>query len=248
MQQVGYSNPVKSREEANAVASQLINGVYVWMALGVLTTAIIGWGLYSSGAIISLLRVAGRGFMWGVFFAQIGAVIAFSGAIRRMSVGVARGLFFLYSAITGLTLAVVCLIYTISSILSIFALACLAFGGLALFGAVTKRNLGPIGTFCVMGFFMILGLQVFYMLCSSFGWLTGYLETFNMTIGIAGIFIFSGLTAWESQKIRAGAYSLATSGATHNSMESFVTAGAFTMYINFINLFFSLLRVFGGRR
>lgn len=247
MERISHGTPW-AREDVEVRASRYVTGVYVWMAIGVAFSAVVGWGLFSTGLILDLFRVAGRGLMWGIFFIQLGAVLGFSGAVNRLNVGMARALYFVYAAVVGITLAFVGLIYTTTSIASTFALAAVAYGGLAVFGAVTKRNLGPVGTFCGMGLFMLFGLSIFAMLASTFGFLASWMETMNLGMGVIGVVVFSGLTAWESQKISAQAQSLARTDASGVQINSYVVHGAFMMYLNFINLFLSLLRLFGSRR
>ena len=239
---------VRARDQVDVRAGKYITGVYVRMMLGVLLTAVVAYALIVSGLMYQIMATAGTGFALGIFILQFATVMMFRPMMQSASTGKVKALYYFYAAITGVTVGFVGLIYTAASILNIFAAAAFAFGGLAAFGHSTKRNLGVVGTFCIQALWMTIGLSLIYMLSSFVPFLRPFAQTLNITTGILGVLVFSGLTAYESQLLSKNAYSLARSNADEGTISLYTTSGALTMYLNFINLFFSLLRLFGDRR
>lgn len=235
-----WARTVSHRTVSDAVASKTIAGVYGWMSLGVLISALVGFALIQTGALFALMS-AGSAIMIPVFLVQIGLVLGMSFAANKLSVQALKAMFVLYAAVTGFTFAVIMAAYPIGNVVALFAVAALGFAALAIFGATTKKNLGFMGTFLIMGLFMIIGANLVNLFVHS-----NMLASFA---GWAGILVFSGLTAYDSQRIREGAYSLSSfNGGEAQAMGRFMILGALTMYLNFINLFISLLQIFGGRR
>ncbi|MES2614514.1 MAG: Bax inhibitor-1/YccA family protein [Bdellovibrionota bacterium] len=225
---------------ATSTASKTIAGVYGWMALGVLISAVVGYALIDTGALMVMLK-QGSGIMFAVMIVQIGLVLGMSFAANKLSAQVLKLMFLVYAAVTGITFAIIMVAYPIGNVVALFAVAAIGFGALALFGATTKRNLGFMSTFLVMGLFMVIGANIVNIFMQS--------DMLRSFAGWIGILVFSGLTAYDSQRIREGAYGLAASnGGEAQAMGKFMIFGALTMYLNFINLFISLLQIFGGRR
>ena len=239
---------VRARDQVDVRAGKYITGVYVRMMLGVLLSAAVAYALIASGLMYQIMATAGTGFALGIFVLQFATVMMFRPMVQSASAGKVKALYYFYAAITGVTVGFVGIIYTAASILNIFAAAAFAFGGLAAFGYSTKRNLGVVGTFCVQALWITIGLSLIYMLSSFVPFLRPFAQTLNITTGILGVLVFSGLTAYESQMLSQKAYSLARSNADEGTISLYTTSGALTMYLNFINLFFSLLRLFGDRR
>jgi hypothetical protein len=239
---------VRARDQVDIRAGKYITGVYVRMMLGVLLSAVVAYALIVSGLMYQIMTTAGTGFALGIFVLQFATVMMFRPMMQSASAGKVKALYYFYAAITGVTVGFVGIIYTAASILNIFAAAAFAFGGLAAFGHSTKRNLGVVGTFCIQALWMTIGLSLIYMLSSFVPFLRPFAQTLNITTGILGVLVFSGLTAYESQLLSQNAYSLARSNADEGTISLYTTSGALTMYLNFINLFFSLLRLFGDRR
>lgn len=222
-------------------ASKTIAGVYGWMSFGVLLSAIVGMALIQTNGIQALFNYGGRFTMIGLFVVQIAIVMSMSFAAEKLSAVALKGMFLLYAALTGITFAAIMLIYPIGNVVALFAVAAVGFAALAVFGAVTKKNLGFLKTFLMMGVFMILGAYLINIFVQS--------EILRTFAGWAGILVFSGLTAYDSQRIREGAYSLSLQSAgSSQALSKFMIFGALTMYLNFINLFISLLQIFGGRK
>lgn len=235
-----WMQSVGQKTVSDAVASKTIAGVYGWMSLGVLLSAVVGFALIQTGALLALLS-AGSFVMIPVFIIQIGLVLGMSFAANRLSAQALKGMFLLYAAVTGITFAVIMAAYPIGNVVALFAVAAIGFAALAIFGATTKKNLGFMGTFLIMGLFMVIGANIVNLFVHS--------DMLRSFAGWAGILVFSGLTAYDSQRIREGAYSLSTfNGGEAQAMSRYMILGALTMYLNFINLFISLLQVFGGRK
>ncbi|MEN9834669.1 MAG: hypothetical protein RL011_862 [Pseudomonadota bacterium] len=239
---------VRSRDELDVRAGKYVTGVYARMMLGVLLTAVVAYGLIVSGLMDQILLAGGSVFALGIFVLQFATVMMFRPMMQSASAGKVKALYYFYAAVTGVTVGFVGMVYTVSSILNVFAAAAFAFGGLAAYGHTTRRNLGVVGTFCVQALWMTVGLSLIYLLSSFVPFLRPFAETLNITTGILGVLVFSGLTAYESQKLSQNAYTLARSPASEATISMYTTSGALTMYLNFINLFFSLLRLFGDRR
>jgi FtsH-binding integral membrane protein len=168
---------------------------------------------------------------------QFGIVIFLIARIQKMTSSVARAMFVLYSAITGVTLSSIFLAFTAESIASTFGIAALMFGAMAFYGYITKRDLTGVGQFMMMGLIGVVIASVvnIFMGSDSLGWL----------ISIISVVVFTGLTAYDTQKMKAMAYvmldgeEVAAKGAI---------IGALQLYLDFINLFLALLRLFGDRR
>lgn len=236
------------KDEIETRASKFVSGVYQQMMAGVLLTALVAYALIVTGTMEMIAYQGGRAAMWGIIILQFGTIMMFQPLVRSQSAGKLTGLFFFYAAITGLSVGYAALAYTLTSIMNVFAAASFAFGGLAIFGHVTKRSLGVIGTFCLQALWMVIGMSLLQMIAGMIPALAGFIPAWNMTTGLLGVLVFSGLTAYESQRVRQTAYTLANARAGQSDVSIYTTASALTMYLNFVNMFFSLLRLFGRRR
>jgi FtsH-binding integral membrane protein len=204
--------------------------VYGWMTAGMALTAGTALIVASTPA---LLRVVMPMF-YPLMIAEVALVLAFSFLSRRVSGAVAALMFMAYAFLNGLTFSVLFLAYTGGSIAGAFASTALAFGGLTVYGAVTKRDLSPMRTFLVMGLWGIFFASIINIFMAS-----GML---NFVLGCAGVLVFSGLTAYDNQKLRQ------MHAAYGDEKGTMAIHGALTLYLDFINLFISLLRLFGQRR
>jgi len=214
-----------------ALAQQFLIHAFAWMFAGLLITAAVAAIVQGSP---SLTNMIGRNY-WLLFFGQLALVFVISGAIRRISATVALGLFFLYAATLGLTIGLIVQYYTGGSVTIAFVSASAMFGGAAVYGATTRRSLASIGGILFMA---LIGLLVaivvnLFLQSAAATWL----------ISIAGVVIFTGLTAWDVQRIQNGTFAAAI-----GSMDKAAVIGALALYLNFINLFLFLLRLTGGRR
>lgn len=220
--------------------SRFITRTYGWMFVGLSITAFVSYSLASSEAFTSYI-LQNRGVFMLAVFAELGLVLALTAFFKRLSTTTATLGFLAYSTLNGVTLSVIFLSYAMGTISQVFFVTAGMFGGLALFGTVTRKNLSGLGSFVGMGLWGLILVGFANMFIGS--------ESLSMGLGVAGVLIFSGLTAYHAQQIRAMAYQATTSGAIGSSeADKGAIFGALMLYLNFINLFLSLLRLFGGRR
>ncbi|HMK72471.1 MAG TPA: Bax inhibitor-1/YccA family protein [Myxococcaceae bacterium] len=206
-------------------------GVYRWMTFGLALTGGIALYMASNPQLLgSVMR-----FWWVFLIAQLGLVVVLSAAVARLSFGTAAVLFLAYAALTGVTFGVLFYAYTAGSIASAFLVSAGAFLALSIFASTTKRDLSGWSTFLFMGLIGVVIASVVQI------WL--HSPMLNFVTGCAGVVVFAGLTAYDTQKLRE---MRAQAGAEGVAALSIV--GALRLYLDFINLFLSLLRVFGGRR
>ncbi len=207
--------------------------VYSWMFIGLLVTALASTFVVFSPALQELV-VFNRLVVMVLFFAEIGIVIYASAALKRLSPQAAALCFLAYSFLTGLTLSVILFVYTSGAIMQAFVVTAGMFGAMSAWARVTKRNITGWGSFLFMG---VIGL----ILC---GLVNIFIAStaLDMTIATLGVFIFTGLVAYKPQSLRQ----LATAGGPQG--QTYAIYGALSLYITFINLFLSILRLFGGRR
>ena len=211
-----------------------LSKVYGWMFLGLLITAGTALMVASSETLIETL-ILNRVLFWILILGQLGIVFFLSARVARMAPATAAGLFMLYSAMVGVTSSVIFLIYTGESIVSAFMIAGAMFGAMAVFGTLTKRSLAGVGQFMFMG---LIGLIIASIV--NLFWLNNALY---FVISVIGVIVFTGLTAWDAQRLKQMAVAL-----PDGRVGSFAVVGALSLYLDFINLFFFILRLFGGRR
>ncbi len=228
-----------SRDQAQSQASTLfLAKVFNWMALGLALTGVMAFMVASSEAMINIF-ILNPVMRWGVILGELGLVFYLSARIQRISAQAATMLFFVYSALNGISLSVILLIYTATSVASTFFITAGMFGGMAIYGLVTKKDLSAMGSFMVMGLMgMILASLVnIFMQSSMMSW---------MISGI-GVIVFTGLTAYDVQKItQIGASGIMQSGEA--AVRKGAIMGALALYLDFINLFLSLLQFLGNSR
>jgi hypothetical protein len=224
------------RERAAAVQGAFIRRVYNWMGLGLGATALVA--LYTAGNPQLLNLIFGNSLVFfGLILAELGLVIWLSAAINRLHYSTASAMFFIYSALNGLTMSVIFLAYTSTSIASTFFVTAGTFGVTSLYGYTTKRDLSSWGGFFFMGLIGIILASVVNIFLRSpmMYWLVTY----------AGILVFVGLTAYDTNKLKQ----MALMGFADEEAEGkSAVMGALALYLDFINLFLMLLRIFGGRR
>ncbi len=227
---------------AEAIAQEnarFISGVYKWMTLGILCTALMAFVTVSSPELLSLILMNKFVFI-GLIIAEFGLVIYLNAAIKKMSSFRATAVYLLYAALTGLTLSVVLLVYTRESVVNAFLVTACSFAGLSLFGYVTKKDLGPIGTFCGMALWGLIGFALLSFFIPSM--MEGQ---FSVFYSAAGVLIFAGLTAYDTQKIKQ-LNIIGNEGTEEDHKETI--HGALVLYLDFINLFLMILRLTGSRR
>ncbi len=210
--------------------------VYLLMTLGLVITAVVAAWVSASPSLLRLIYSS----PWvplGLFIAQIVLVVALSATVTRLSTGVAVGLFVAYAALLGVTLSAIFLAYTDASIATTFLITGGTFGAMSVFGFVTKRDLTKMGSlmFMLLIGFVLGTLLNLFLKSSALYWILTY----------AGIGIFVGLVAYDTQKIKRMAASGLANGRQRGSL---IVMGALALYLDFINLFLLLLRVFGRSR
>jgi len=224
------------RDRAAAVQGEFIRRVYNWMGLGLAATALVA--LYTSGNPRLLGMIFGNSLVFfGLILAELGLVIWLSAGINRLQFSTASAMFFIYSALNGLTLSVIFLAYTRASIASTFFVTAGTFGAMSFYGYTTKRDLSSWGSFLFMGLIGVILASVVNIFLRSPGiyWVVTY----------AGILVFVGLTAYDTNKLKE----MALAGFADAESESkSAVMGALALYLDFINLFLMLLRVLGSRR
>ena len=219
--------------------ARFMSRVYGWMTGGLCVTGFVAWNVAGDPALVQTI-FGNRLLFWALIIAQLGAVAALSFLINKISGAVATVIYILYAALTGLTLSSIFLLYTGSSIAQVFGVTAFGFAGLSFFGLVTKRDLGPVGSFCMMGLFGLIGFALLSMFFPSLMGAGG-----SFVFSIVGIIVFAGLTAYDTQRIKA--MNVPGSEGTDGARKTAIF-GALTLYLDFINLFLSLLRLTGRRR
>jgi FtsH-binding integral membrane protein len=219
---------------AGARVATFLRAVYGWMFLGLAVTAAVAWYVVSSPAILSAI-VGNRVLFWAILLAPLGLVIFLSARVAKLAPTTAAALFLVYSGLTGVMFAFVLLVYTGQSIANVFLVTSGMFGGLALYGTVTKRDLSGVGQFAMMG---LIGVVIASIV--SIFWRNDMLQ---FVLSVCGVVVFTGLTAWDANRLRAMALAL-----PEGKTGSYAVVGALSLYLDFINLFLFLLRLFGRRR
>jgi FtsH-binding integral membrane protein len=204
------------------------------MFLGLLITALTAFGVATSPALIEAVFV-NRLVFWGLIIAQLGLVIYLSARVDRVAPMTAAVLFMVYSALVGVTSSVILLIYTAASIFSAFVVTAGMFGAMAVFGSVTKKSLAGWGQFLFMGLIGVILASIVGLFWQN--------DALQFVISIVGVVVFTGLTAYDAQRLKHMAVAL-----PDGQVGSYAVVGALSLYLDFINLFFFILRLFGGRR
>ncbi len=215
--------------------------VYNYMAIAVAltgVTALITVNLATSGGQMTDLGYAiyQSPLRWVIMLAPLAFVLVLSFGIQKMSVSTARMMFFLYAAVMGVSISWILLVYTGESVVRTFFISAAAFGALSLYGYSTKRDLSAMGSFLIMGLFgLIIAMLVNMFLQSS---------AMQFAISAIGVLIFAGLTAWDTQRIKA-MYDYVANDETMVGRAAIM--GALSLYLDFINLFMFLLHFLGSR-
>ncbi len=221
--------------------------VYNYMATGILLTGIVALLTFKmsvvtneAGTIIGLTQIGNAiymsGLKWLVMLAPLGIVFYMSFGINKMSVSKAQTTFWVFAALMGLSLSSILLVYTGMSVTRVFFICSATFGAMSIYGYTTKKDLTKLGSFCLMGLFGIIIASLVNFFMKS--------EMAYFVISIIGVLVFVGLTAYDTQKIK----NMYATSDTGEIMGKKAVMGALTLYLDFINLFIFLLRLFGQRR
>ena len=213
----------------------LMRKVYVWMTLALVITGFTAYGVATSPGVLQLI-FGNQILFWGMIIAELALVIGVSAAINRLSLTTATLMFILYSVINGALFSSIFLIYTASSIATVFFITAGTFGVMALFGYTTKTDLTSIGKYLFMALIGLIIATLVNMFIKS--------EGFTYILSYIGVLIFVGLTAYDSQKIKQMLLQAPDAG---EGAQKLALLGALTLYLDFINLFIYLLRIFGRR-
>ncbi|MCK4787574.1 MAG: Bax inhibitor-1/YccA family protein [Desulfobacteraceae bacterium] len=227
-----------TRPRTEVVVNDFIRSVYNWMAIGLALTGFVA--LYVSSSETMLRLIFGNPLIFFVLIlAELGLVFSIAGMVNRMSAGTATSLFVLYSALNGVTLSFIFLAYTRSSIVSTFFICGGTFIGCSIYGWTTKKDLTSWGGFLMMGLIGIIIASLVNMFIRSSG--------MSMIISYIGVIVFVGLTAYDTQKLKNMALTQPADldGAV---IRKGAILGALSLYLDFINLFLMLLRIFGTGR
>lgn len=208
--------------------------VYNYMASGLALTGIIAYLVASSPT--ALQMIFGTPLSWLVMLAPFGFILVLSFGIQKMKASTAQTVFWAFSAIMGLSLASIFIMYTGTSIARVFFITAGTFAGMSLYGYTTKRDLTGVGQFMIMGLIGIIIAMVVNIFLQS--------SMLHFMISVIGVIVFVGLTAYDTQKIKL--MYLESDGSEVASKKAIM--GAVTLYLDFINLFIMLLHLFGQRR
>jgi FtsH-binding integral membrane protein len=228
---MGYAGTF-DRTRTRAGEADFLWKTYRWMSLGLALTGAVAWIVASTPGVAQ--AVFGNPVLfYGAMIVELGIVIVFAARASRMSFGAAAATFIGYSALNGITMAMIFLVYTAASVAQVFFVSAFAFASLSLYGATTKRDLSAVGHFMFIGLigFVIASVVNLFLKSSAIYWITTY----------AGVLIFAGLTAYDNQKLRR-------MYAERGEAGNLALQGALTLYLDFINLFLLMLRLFGRRR
>lgn len=217
-------------------ARQFMYKVYAWMGVALGVTAVVAYAMASSPAAMNMI-FSNSIIFYGLVFAQLGVVLFLSAKMHSMSYAEVATAFIGYAVLMGITSSSIFMIYTLSSIGVCFAITAGMFIAMAAYGYLTNSDLSGLGSFLVMGLFgLILAILINLWVQSS---------AFQFYISLAGVGIFTLLTAYDVQKIKRMAESMMADKEMHSKM---AVMGALTLYLDFINLFFYLLELFGSQQ
>ena len=230
----GMTTEIGVRSTSGVAA--FLTGVYYWMTFALGLSALCAWAVGTTPALTNLVYKNPL-LLTVLIVAELGLVIAVSWGINKMSAATATALFALYAALNGVTLGYIFIVYTIPAITSAFLTTTLTFAVMAIIGSVTKRDLTRLGSILLMA---LIGLIIasfvnIFLKNSTMGWIITY----------AGVLVFVGLTAYDAQKVKQ---MYLTMGGDMETNRKISVLGALTLYLDFVNLFLMLLRIFGGRR
>jgi len=219
-----------------ATQNRFINRVFGWMTVGLAVTGVAAWLVASNAA--AMMKV--MQMYWLLIILEFVVVVGLSGAIRKLSAAAATAGFLFFAALNGVTLSTIFLVYDANSITATFFATSGTFGIMGLIGWITKKDLTSMGSLCGMG---LIGLVIASLICMFFpngmAWLV---------ISVIGVLIFVGLTAYDTQKIKQLSMAVAKGHVDEESGDKLAILGALQLYLDFINLFLMILRLFGNRK
>ena len=224
--------------QTQILVNEFIRSVYNWMAIGLGLTGFVAFYVSNSESLMRLI-FGNQLIFFGLIIAELVLVFSLAGRAHKMQASTATGLFILYAALNGVTLSAIFLIYTRSSITSTFFICAATFVACSIYGMTTKRDLTSLGGFMTMGLIGIIIASVVNLFVRSSG--------MSMIISYVGVLVFVGLTAYDTQKLKTMALSQ-PDGLEAGVVRKGAILGALSLYLDFINLFLMLLRIFGSNR
>lgn len=236
LQQEVMNESESTRWATSSALPVLMRKVYTWMALALVITGVTAYGVANSPAILQMI-VTNKILFFGLLIGELALVWGVSAMIDRLSLTTATLLFVLYSVINGVTLSFIFLAYTYESVTSVFFITAGTFAAMAFFGYFTKTDLSSIGRILFMALIGLIIATIVNIFVKSSG--------LGMILNYVGVLIFVGLTAWDTQKIKQ---MLATAEDAGETAQKVALMGALSLYLDFINLFLYLLRIFGSSR
>jgi FtsH-binding integral membrane protein len=220
------------------LVNTFIRSVYNWMAIGLALTGFVAYYVAHSASIANLI-FGNPLIFYSLIIGELGLVFFLSARVSKIESSTATALFVLYAGLNGATLSFIFLVYTKTSIVSTFFICAATFVTCSIYGMITKRDLTSLGGFMTMGLFGIIIASVVNMFLRSDG--------MSMIISYIGVIVFVGLTAYDTQKLKAMALSQ-PAGLDSGVVRKGAIMGALTLYLDFINMFLMLLRILGDRR
>ena len=227
----------QTQTQVQVRVNSFIRSVYNWMAIGLGITGLVAYYIANNESLRQLI-FTNRILFFGLIIAEFALVIAISARIQKMQASTATALFVLYSALNGATLSLIFLIYTASSITSTFFICAGTFVACSVYGWTTKRDLTSVGGFMTMGLIGIIIASVVNIFLRS--------PAMYMIISYIGVIVFVGLTAYDTQHLKNMAMTQ-PDGVEAAVVRKGAILGALKLYLDFINLFLMLLRIFGNR-
>lgn len=225
---------IRQQEMTNASTFKvLMRKVYLWMTLALMITGITAAGVANSPNILALIY-SSQVVMWGIIIAEFGLVIYISARLEKLSLSTATTLFALYSILNGVMLSSIFLLYSTAIISKVFFITAGTFGVTALYGYATKKDLSSLGNILFMALIGLVIATVVNVFMKS--------AMFDLILSYIGVIIFVGLTAWDSQKIK---HMMMVQHDADEGAQKLALIGALSLYLDFINLFLYLLRIFG---
>jgi FtsH-binding integral membrane protein len=223
-------NTVAARDEG---LRRYMLGIYRNMGIGLALTGLVAMGVASTPALVAL--IFGTPLKWVAMFAPLAFVMFFSFRIDRMTTSGARTTFFAFAAVMGVSMASIFLVFTGTSIAQAFFTAAALFAGMSLWGYTTQRDLTRMSTFLMVGLIGVIGASLVNLFIGS--------SVLQTVVSVAGVVVFTGLTAWDTQRLKSEYFAYAGTQAA----EMLAIMGALSLYLNVINLFQLLLGLMGQR-
>lgn len=214
----------------------VIRKVYTWMTLALAITGITAYGVAGSVNLLTAIY-SSKAVFFGIIIAELALVILLTARLHKMSLATATLMFIVYSILNGVVLSSIFVIYTMASIAKTFFICAGTFAVMSIYGATTKTDLSSIGKLLFMALIGLILASLVNLFFHSSG--------LEMIISYVGVLVFVGLTAWDTQKIRA---MLSNAEYMDESTQKIALLGALSLYLDFVNLFLYLLRIFGGNR